>query len=58
MKNHRSLRLSERLTLRLSVRLAERLSEAALSVDQDESAFVRELLRRELLQPRAGTETA
>lgn len=42
-------RLTERLTLRLSKRLAEQLALAARQLDQDESAFVRELLRRELL---------
>ena len=46
MKSHQ---LTERLTLRLSKRLAERLAQAALQLDQDESAYVRELLRRELL---------
>lgn len=45
-------RLTERLTIRLSKRLAERLKEAALDVDQDESGFIRELLRAQLL--RAG----
>lgn len=42
-------RLTHRLTIRLSPRLAERLADAALRVDQDASAYVRELLRRELL---------
>lgn len=41
--------LTQRLTIRLSPRLAERLADAALRVDQDASAYVRELLRRELL---------
>jgi hypothetical protein len=49
-------RLTERLTIRLSKRLAQKLTEAALSVDQDESAFVRELLRNELLQRDASRE--
>lgn len=50
------LKLTERLTIRLSERLAERLADAALSVDQDASAYVRELLRREFL--RAQTDDA
>ncbi|MFM9958948.1 MAG: hypothetical protein ACKVZJ_12825 [Phycisphaerales bacterium] len=45
---HRA-RLTHRLTIRLSPRLAERLADAALRIDQDASAYVRELLRRELL---------
>jgi hypothetical protein len=45
-------RLTERLTIRISERLAHELNEAALRVDQDASAFVRELLRRELLMDR------
>jgi hypothetical protein len=44
-----SPRLTHRLTIRLSRRLAERLADAALRIDQDASAYVRELLRRELL---------
>lgn len=54
MQSHR---LTERLTVRLSKRLAQRLSEAALRVDQDESAFIRELLRRELLRRDDASET-
>jgi len=45
-------RLTERLTIRISERLAHELNEAALRVEQDASAFVRELLRRELLMDR------
>jgi len=45
----RASRLTKRLTIRISARLAEGLADAALRVDQDESAFVREILRRELL---------
>jgi predicted transcriptional regulator len=42
--------LTKRLTIRISDRLAKRLADAAQRVDQDESAYIRELLRRELLQ--------
>ncbi|MFI5399119.1 MAG: hypothetical protein ACHQ9S_26610 [Candidatus Binatia bacterium] len=43
--------MTERLTIRVSKQLAEALT-AAAAVDHDESAFVRELLRRELLHAR------
>jgi predicted DNA-binding protein len=46
----RTTRLTKRLTIRISDRLAKRLADAAQRVDQDESAYIRELLRRELLQ--------
>jgi hypothetical protein len=47
-------RLTERLTIRLSKRLAERLKKAALDLEQDESAYVRELLRGQLLRAGGG----
>jgi len=51
-------RLTKRLTIRLSERLAQLLTETALRVDQDESAYIRELLRRTLLSAERDTRTS
>ncbi len=47
----RRQRLTHRLTIRISERLASRLSRAATDADRSPGDYVRELLRRALLNP-------
>ncbi|MGH3054458.1 MAG: hypothetical protein ACRDL7_05715 [Gaiellaceae bacterium] len=57
MRDTRDRHLTQSLTLRLSDRLATQLSAAARADDRTASEYVRELLRRELLQRGDVSET-
>ena len=58
MADQRRHNQSDRIALRLPARLVAALDEAARDDDRTRSEFVRELLRRELLPPRAQREHA